>query len=89
MLLEAVASRVPVVTTGVGGIPHVVRDLASVRVVEVKAESILAGLLETADDPPSGKALEAARSAVITEFGFDSNLAAVRALYEEVVARNE
>jgi glycosyltransferase involved in cell wall biosynthesis len=88
VVLEAMASGTPLVTTTAGGIGAVVEDGRTALVVpERDAEALAAALARLAADPPTGRALGvAARLLVDTRFGWNRVAERMEAAYEVALA---
>jgi glycosyltransferase involved in cell wall biosynthesis len=70
-VLEAMASRVPVVTTNVGGIPFIVRDgITGVLVAPGNAEAMAAGLLRVLRDAALAERLATAAFADVQQYAW-------------------
>jgi glycosyltransferase involved in cell wall biosynthesis len=70
-VLEAMASRVPVVTTNVGGIPFIVRDgITGVLVAPGNAEAMAAALLRVLRDADLGERLATAAFADVQQYAW-------------------
>ena len=76
VLLEAMASGLPVVSTDVTGIPEMIRDGVTGRVVGQRAPRALAGALDTllASDATRARFAVAARADVEHRFNLQSNV---------------
>lgn len=87
-LLEAMAAGVPVVATGVYGVPEVVDDTVA-EVVPPGDPSALAGAIErlVEDAAHRDQLVRAARERVESRFTAKRNAAAIRDLYERLLAR--
>jgi len=87
-LLEAMAMELPVVVTGVGGIPEVVRDGESGALVEKGRPEALAkaALTLLADDARRRETGARARAVVARGFGMDRMQRELEQLYDEVLA---
>lgn len=83
-LLEAAASGVPVVATSVGGIPAAATGWESVTLVAPDPAAIAAGVRRAVSSPPSGGQLASVRRRVIATYGFETNIAALAALFRVV-----
>ncbi|MEE2792285.1 MAG: glycosyltransferase [Acidobacteriota bacterium] len=88
-LIEAMALARPVVTTDVGGIPEVVEDGVTARVVPSRSPAALAGaMLELLDAPERARRLGAAASMVARErFSADQMVRRTEDLYVELHGR--
>lgn len=86
VLLEAMASGLPIVATRVGGVPEVVRDGQEGRLVEYGDRPALTqALRELLTDPALGARLSAAgRRRVAEEYTWERTAARFRALYRSV-----
>jgi len=89
VILEAMASGLPVVASGISGIPLAVEpERTGWLVPERDREALLAALDRLLDDPETRRAWgEAARRKVLSELTWDAVAARYRAGYEEAVAR--
>lgn len=87
-VLEAMASSLPVVTTGVNGLADAVLDGRTGLVVPERDPARLAGALEAVlDDPDLARRLgRAARDHVADRFSLDRNTARLRELFAEAAA---
>ena len=76
VLLEAMASGLPVVSTDVTGIPEMIRDGATGRIVAQRSPRWLAGALDTLLASPQARAslAVAARADVERRFNLDTNV---------------
>jgi glycosyltransferase involved in cell wall biosynthesis len=83
VVLEAMASGLPVVATGVSGIPLAVRDgVEGVLVPEGDGRALREALLSLLADPERGRRLgEAARGRAVAELSWDTVAARYRAAY--------
>jgi glycosyltransferase involved in cell wall biosynthesis len=80
---EAMAAALPIVTTGVGGLPDVVDDRATGRVVPVDEQALAAALAELAADHDRARVMGArARCEALRRFSSDRMVDAYLALYE-------
>lgn len=80
---EAMAAALPIVTTGVGGLPDVVDDRVTGRIVPVEEPALAAALAELAADRDRARAMGArARSEALRRFSSDRMVDAYLALYE-------
>jgi glycosyltransferase involved in cell wall biosynthesis len=80
---EAMAAALPIVTTGVGGLPDVVDDRVTGRIVPVEEPALAAALAELAADRDRARAMGArGRSEALRRFSSDRMVDAYLALYE-------
>ena len=86
-LIEAMALGRPVVATGVGGIPEVVEDGVTARVVPPRSPAALAGaMLELLDAPDRAKRLgDAAWSVARAKFSAGRMVRRTEELYLELL----
>lgn len=86
-LLEAMAAKVPVVATAVGGIPEIVRDRESALLIQPgDREALTAALTAAAMDRDLAEALRSAAGRLITEkYSPAQRVAALRAIYRELL----
>lgn len=84
VILEAMASGLPVIATRVGGNPELVDDESTGRIVPSESEDALtAAILRYFDDPATARRHGgAARSAVVRRFSLDRMVQDYRALYD-------
>jgi glycosyltransferase involved in cell wall biosynthesis len=87
-VLEAAASGVPVVAVDIGGLPEIVREGGTGRLVpEADPATLAAALRELAGDPDQARRLGAAAAAdVRARFGLRRMLDAVQDSYERLLA---
>ncbi|MFL5820374.1 MAG: glycosyltransferase [Solirubrobacteraceae bacterium] len=87
-VLEAAASSVPVVAMDIGGLPEMIVDGQTGRLVPAADVRRLASVLrELADDPEQGHRLgEAAAAEVRSRFGLAPMISAVEELYDVLLA---
>jgi glycosyltransferase involved in cell wall biosynthesis len=88
-LLEAMARRVPVVASDVGGIPEVVTDAVDGRLVPPGDSAALAGaVVALLRDPDLRRRLgEAGRRTVADRFSIDAHVRRIEEIYAEELAR--
>jgi glycosyltransferase involved in cell wall biosynthesis len=88
VVLEALASGTPVITTAAGGIGAVVEDGRTALVVpERDAAAIATALLRVAADPDAARQLgTAARALVSAQFGWERTAARFEAAYDRALA---
>jgi glycosyltransferase involved in cell wall biosynthesis len=88
-LLEAMARRVPVVASDVGGIPEVVTDGVDGRLVPPgDSAALAAAIVELLRDPSLARRLgEAGRRTVEERFSIDAQVRRIQAVYDEELAR--
>lgn len=85
VLLEAMAARLPIVATAVGGVPDVVSDTEGVLVPSNDPPALAAALHRVLDAPAATRErAERAHTRLETEFGVDPWLARYEALYRAV-----
>lgn len=85
-LLEAMAMRLPVVVTSVGGIPEAVDETCGRLGPPGNCESLVAAVLELVDDPCLRAELgAAARDQVERRFGMERMVADIQAVYERAI----
>lgn len=84
VLLEAMASGLPVVSTDVTGIPEMIRDGISGRIVAQRSPRWLAGAIDTLLAAPRTRAsfAAAARADVEHHFDLDTNVATLAGFFE-------
>jgi len=89
-LLQAFATRVPVVASGIGGIPEVVADgVTGLLVPPEDAPALARAIRSTLEDRPAAAArAEAARRLVESRFSHRVAVDRLLALYEEVLAES-
>jgi len=85
---QALAVGTPVVATAVGGIPEIVRDGVTGRLVApADADALARAILDLLRDRPRARALAAAGAALVRErFTAATTMAATTAVYEELLA---
>ena len=90
-LLEAMASRLPVVVTAVGGNPEIVRDgVEGVLVPRGDAAAAAAALLRLLDDPIAAARMgEAGRARVKERYQLSRTIDAYGRLYRKLAGRWE
>jgi glycosyltransferase involved in cell wall biosynthesis len=86
VILEALAARLPVITTPVGSIPEVLKHKETAMIVPVNHEAALAdAIAELAGDPSLYRRLsENGRALFLRQFAIQSYAAALHALYDEM-----
>jgi glycosyltransferase involved in cell wall biosynthesis len=86
--LEAAAAGLPVVASDHGGLPEIVRDRETGRLVAPgDARALAAALRELADDPAAAERLGAAAAADVRErFSVPAMLAGLQGRYDRLVA---
>ena len=89
VILEALASGLPVVASGISGIPLAITDGEQGRLVpEGDSATLLEALDELVGDPERARALgRAARERAVRELSWDAVAARYRSAYEEAVGR--
>ncbi|WP_169978991.1 glycosyltransferase family 4 protein [Tautonia rosea] len=89
VLLEAMASGVPVVSTRVAGIPRLVNDGRSGLLVESgSSESLASSIARLATDPDLRQALAREGLDVIrNHFSFETRMARIRSIYDDLMDR--
>ncbi|MFP3939188.1 MAG: glycosyltransferase [Thermoanaerobaculia bacterium] len=88
VILEAMASALPVVASGISGIPTAIADGVHGRLVpEGDPDALLAALVELLADPDRRRALgEAGRERAVSELSWDAVAARYREAYEPALA---
>ena len=88
VLIEAMALGVPVISTAVTGIPELVEDGLTGRIVPERDPETLARAIQAVlDDPDRARALaKAARARIEADFDLRVNVAQLRTLFEELTA---
>jgi glycosyltransferase involved in cell wall biosynthesis len=88
-VLEAMAARVPVVATAIGGTDEVVRDGETGTLVPAADPAALAAAIRTtlADRVRAARMASAARALVEREYSVQATVSAVSGLYGELLAR--
>ena len=88
VLIEAMALGVPVISTAVTGIPELVEDGLTGRIVpERNPETLARAIQAVLDDPDRARALaKAARARIEADFDLRVNVAQLRTLFEELTA---
>jgi glycosyltransferase involved in cell wall biosynthesis len=89
-VLESFGAGVPVVATGLGGLPELVRDGVDGWLVPAEDPAALAGAIDTVLSAP-GRALSmgaAARQRVLRDFSVERHLEAVAAVYADAARRH-
>jgi glycosyltransferase involved in cell wall biosynthesis len=86
-LLEAMAARVPVVATAVGGIPEIVQDRESALLVPARQpDALAAALASTFADPAAAiRRAAAARALIETRHSPQARVAQLSKLYRESI----
>lgn len=88
VLMEALALEIPVVCSGISGIPELVRDgVTGVLVPEKDATALAAGILRQWEDPARAAAMaRAGRELVLREYDMRKNAADIAALFRSSLA---
>lgn len=88
VILEAMASGLPVVSTDVTGVPEMIADGVTGRIVGQRRPRCLAGAIETLLDAPGAATALArrARARVEATFRLDANVAQLARLFEAAAA---
>lgn len=86
-ILEALASRLPVIATRTGGIPEIIADGSSgILVPPDDAQALAAAMVRIAEDPALRKKLAAGgRARVESEFNIDQTAREYEALYRNII----
>jgi len=86
-ILEAMDLGTPVVATAAGGVPSIVRDGETGRLVPVNdPEALAAATLETLSDRQSARRMaEAARASVRSQYSLEAMVGAYESVYEEAL----
>jgi glycosyltransferase involved in cell wall biosynthesis len=84
---EAMAAALPIVTTGVGGLPGVVEDQQTGLIVDVNQHALSAALAALEADRPRARAMgRRARQAALSRFNYDRMVDAYLGLYDQARA---
>jgi glycosyltransferase involved in cell wall biosynthesis len=88
IVLEAMASGLPVIATAVGGVPEMITDGLDGVLVKYNDETgLTAALIEMADNPKHRASLaDQARTTVAEKFTFEQQAAALTAIYRRMMA---
>jgi glycosyltransferase involved in cell wall biosynthesis len=86
---QALAVGTPVIGTAVGGIPEIVRDGETGRLVPpADAAALAAAILDVLRDPGRARAMARRGQALVQErFTFEASMRATTAVYEELLRR--
>ena len=86
-VLDAQAAGVPVVATGVGGVPEMIQDCVNGRLVPPRDPATLAtAILEALDDPAKARARAVKAQETVRAFDLARTIERTEALYRELLA---
>ena len=87
VVIEAAAAAVPTVAFATGGVPEIVRhEVTGLLVAEDDTEMLAAALIRLVRDPELARRLGAAAQQEVRRFDLEAHLAALAALYRQVLA---
>jgi len=86
-VLDAQAAGVPVVATGVGGVPEMIEDGVNGRLVPPRDPAVLAdAILEALDDPEKARARAVKALQTVRAFDLAQTIERTEALYREILS---